>query len=75
MECEGDISKNPKAFESIILYMKDKGICYGSINHPVDRCPICGYVGIINDICPKCGRKDGEEVTIEHLREIGCNYY
>lgn len=75
VECNGDLTKNPQAFENIILYMKDKGICYGSINHPVDRCPVCGYVGIINDICPKCGRKDGEEVTIEHLREIGCNCY
>lgn len=75
VECNGDLTKNPQAFENIILYMKNKGICYGSINHPVDRCPVCGYVGIINDICPKCGRKDGEEVTIEHLREIGCNCY
>lgn len=75
VEAEGDLTKNPKAFEDIILYMKNKGVCYGSINHPVDRCPVCGYVGIINDICPKCGRKDGEEVTIEHLREIGCNCY
>ena len=75
VEAEGDLTKNPRAFEDIILYMKDKGVCYGSINHPVDRCPVCGYVGIINDICPKCGRKDGEEVTIEHLREIGCNCY
>ena len=75
VECNGDLTKNPEAFENIILYMKNKGVCYGSINHPVDRCPVCGYVGIINDICPKCGRKDGEEVTIEHLREIGCNCY
>lgn len=72
VECEGDISKNPKAFESIILYMKDKGICYGSINHPVDRCPVCGYVGIINDACPKCGRHECEAVSVEKLRSLGC---
>lgn len=72
VECEGDISKNPKAFESIILYMKDKGICYGSINHPVDRCPVCGYVGIINDICPKCGRHEYEAVSVEKLKSLGC---
>lgn len=72
VECEGDISKNPKAFESIILYMKDKGICYGSINHPVDRCPVCGYVGIINDTCPKCGRHEYEAVSIEKLKSLGC---
>lgn len=72
VECEGDISKNPKAFESIILYMKDKGICYGSINHPVDRCPVCGYVGIINDTCPKCGRHEYEAVLVEKLKSLGC---
>lgn len=71
VECEGDISKNPKAFESIILYMKDKGICYGSINHPVDRCPVCGYVGIINDTCPKCGRHEYEAVSVEKLKSLG----
>lgn len=75
VEVEGDLTKNPKAFESIILYMKNQGVSYGSINHPVDRCPVCGFVGIINDTCPKCGRKDGEEVTIEHLRDIGCTCY
>lgn len=72
VECNGDLTKNPQAFESIIFYMKNKGICYGSINHPVDRCPVCGYVGIINDICPKCGRKDGEPVSIEKLKSLGC---
>lgn len=72
VECDGDLTKNPKAFESIILYMKDKGICYGSINHPVDRCPICGYVGIINDICPKCGRHECEAVSVEKLKSLGC---
>lgn len=75
VEAEGDISKNIEAFKSIILYMKKCNWTYGSINHPVDRCPVCGYVGIINDTCPKCGRKDKEAVTVEHLREIGCNCY
>lgn len=75
VECDGDLTKNVKAFMDIILYMKKCNWTYGSINHPVDRCPVCGYVGIINDICPKCGRKDKEGVTIEHLREIGCNCY
>lgn len=74
-EVEGDISKNIDAFKAIILMMKDKGITYGSINHPVDRCPVCGYVGIINDVCPKCGRKEYEGVTVEHLQDIGCTCY
>ena len=72
VECNGDLTKNPQAFENIILYMKNQGICYGSINHPVDRCPVCGYVGIINDTCPKCGRHEYEAVSIEKLKSLGC---
>lgn len=75
VECDGDLTKNVKAFMDIILYMKKCNWTYGSINHPVDRCPVCGYTGIINDHCPKCGRKDKEAVTIKHLQEIGCNCY
>ena len=33
--------------------MKECGIGYGSINHPVDRDPVCGYNGIIGDTCPQ----------------------
>ena len=73
VEAEGDISKNIEAFKSIILYMDKNNMTYGSINHPVDRCPVCGYVGIINDTCPKCGRHEAEAVSIEKLRSIGCN--
>jgi len=48
------------AFESVIRYMKDCGMGYGSVNHPVDRDPVCGYNGIIEDVCPKCGRTEAE---------------
>ena len=71
VEMDGDLTKNVDAFEKVILYMRDCGVGYGSINHPVDRCPVCGYVGVINDVCPKCGRKDGEGVTIERLSKLG----
>lgn len=71
IEMDGDPTKNVKAFEDIIKYMGDKNMNYVSINHPVDRCPVCGYTGIINDVCPKCGRHDLEAVSIEHLSEIG----
>lgn len=71
VEGSGDFVKNTKAFENIILYMKKCNIHYGAINHPVDRCPVCGYTGIINDVCPKCGRHDGEGVSVEKLKEIG----
>lgn len=71
VEMDGDLTKNVEAFKNVILYMKKCGVGYGSINHPVDRCPVCNYVGIIGDVCPRCGRKDGEGVSIERLRKLG----
>jgi len=56
VELDGDTTNNLQAFESVIRCMKESGIGYGSINHPVDRDPVCGYTGIINDVCPRCGR-------------------
>ena len=50
--------------------MKEKGIGYGSINHPVDRDTVCGYTGIINDVCPKCGRNVKDEGGVERIRRI-----
>ena len=72
IELDGDTANNVEAFESVIRLMKELGIGYGAINHPVDRDPICGYVGVINDVCPRCGRKEFEGVPIEHLSEIKC---
>ncbi|MBO5476409.1 MAG: anaerobic ribonucleoside triphosphate reductase [Clostridia bacterium] len=63
VELDGDPSKNLEAFEQIIRCMKESGIGYGSINHPVDRDPICGFTGIIKDVCPCCGRKEFEEAN------------
>ena len=57
VEMDGDATKQLEAFEKIIRHMKECGIGYGSINHPVDRDPVCGYNGIIGDVCPKCGRR------------------
>ena len=70
VEVDGDPSNNLEAFEDIIRAMKEMGIGYGSINHPVDRDPVCGYTGIIGDTCPRCGRRDGEGVPMEKLRNI-----
>lgn len=64
VELDGDPTKNLEAFEQIIRCMKESGIGYGSINHPVDRDPICGYTGIIKDLCPCCGRKEFEDSNI-----------
>ncbi|MCR5121237.1 MAG: anaerobic ribonucleoside triphosphate reductase [Ruminococcus sp.] len=75
VELDGDPLNNLPAFEKIIRCMKEKGIGYGSINHPVDRDPICGYTGIIGDKCPRCGRTEAEHnrVVHERLRRIDFN--
>ena len=75
VEMDGDISKNLEAFEAVIRYMKETGIGYGSVNHPVDRDPVCGYTGVINDVCPRCGRREGEGVPAEKLRELRRKFY
>lgn len=71
VELDGDPAKNPDAFEKIVRCMKDSGIGYGSINHPVDRDPVCGYTGIIDNECPKCGRSEDEgDSGIERIRRF-----
>ena len=70
VELDGDTAHNVEAFESVVRCMHDFGIGYGSINHPVDRDPVCGYVGIIGDVCPRCGRREGEEIPFEKAEEL-----
>ncbi|MGI5897234.1 MAG: anaerobic ribonucleoside triphosphate reductase [Oscillospiraceae bacterium] len=70
VEMDGDPCDNLEAFESIVRCMKEAGIGYGSINHPVDRDPVCGYTGIIGDVCPRCGRREGEAIPPEKLAEL-----
>ena len=71
IELDGDPSTNLDAFEKVIRYMKAQGIGYGSINHPVDRDPVCGYNGIIGDTCPKCGRSETDgEYGFQRIRRI-----
>jgi ribonucleoside-triphosphate reductase len=70
IELDGDPTKNLEAFESVIRSMKEQGVGYGSINHPVDRDPLCGYNGIINDTCPKCGRRESGGRSFERIRRI-----
>jgi len=71
IELDGDPTQNLEAFEQVVRFMKESGIGYGSINHPVDRDPICGYTGIIGETCPRCGRKAGEGVPLEKLHKLG----
>ena len=72
VELDGDPTKNLEAFEQVVRCMKESGIGYGAINHPVDRDPICGYTGVIEDVCPNCGRKehDSNNVGFERIRRI-----
>ena len=67
VELDGDICKNVEAFESVIRCMKEAGIGYGSVNHPVDRDPVCGYNG--------CGRHAGEGVPLSKLEELRKKYH
>lgn len=69
VELDGDPSQNLEAFEKIVRAMKEAGVGYGSINHPVDRDPVCGYTGIIGDECPKCGREE-EDIKFQRIRRI-----
>jgi len=69
VEMDGDMAKNVDAFEKIIRHMKESGIGYGSINHPVDRDPVCGYTGTINDTCPNCSRTEAN-LPFERIRRI-----
>ena len=71
IELDGDPLKNLDAFEKVVRCMKENGIGYGSINHPVDRDPVCGYTGTIDNVCPGCGRaeQDGDP-KFERIRRI-----
>lgn len=69
VELDGDPLQNLGAFEKVVRAMKEAGIGYGSINHPVDRDPECGYTGIIGETCPSCGRSEGDH-KFERIRRI-----
>ena len=73
IELDGDVTENVEAFESVVRMMKEAGIGYGAINHPVDRDPVCGYVGVIKDVCPGCGRREGDPIPAELLKNLEFN--
>lgn len=69
---DGDPLQNLSAFKKIVDYSRKCGISYFSVNHNVDRCPICGFQGIIeSDVCPNCGWKEGTEISLEELEAKG----
>lgn len=70
VELDGDAAANEHAIETIVKTMHDLGVGYGAINHPVDRDPVCGYTGVINDVCPYCGRRETEDSKFERIRRV-----
>ena len=70
IELDGDPLENLDAFEQVIRCMKESGIGYGSVNHPVDRDPVCGYNGIIGEECPRCHRRETPDAPFERIRRI-----
>ncbi len=70
IELDGDTANNLEAFEKIVRCMHDNKIGYGAINHPVDRDPVCGYTGVIGDVCPGCGRHESEGIPVEQVEHF-----
>jgi ribonucleoside-triphosphate reductase len=71
IEMDGNPLDNLEAFEKIIRFMSESGCGYGSVNHPVDRDPVCGYTGVINDQCPNCERVEHNGYPdFERIRRI-----
>ena len=70
IELDGDTTRNVQVIDKIVRCMHDQGIGYGAINHPVDRDPVCGYTGVINDECPYCHRTEKEHERFERIRRI-----
>ncbi len=70
VELDGDTTENLEAFEKIVHLMRQSGIGYGAINHPIDHDPVCGYNGIIRDKCPKCGRQEDPDHPFQRIRRI-----
>jgi ribonucleoside-triphosphate reductase (formate) len=70
IELDGDTTNNITAFEKVVRLMKESGVGYGAINHPVDRDPVCGFTGVIGDVCPGCLRNETDGIKFERIRRI-----
>lgn len=69
IELDGNARINTQAFEEVVKHAIDKDMTYFSINHPVDRCPACGYEGIIGSTCPSCEVSEND-VHFTRLRRV-----
>lgn len=70
VELDSSPTANIPAFVKIIKHMKECGIGYGSINHPLDRDSVCGFSGVIGNTCPQCGREESDEQPFYRIRRI-----
>lgn len=71
VEIDGDPSQNVDAMEDIVRMMRKANIGYGSINHPLDHDPVCGYRGVIKgSICPQCQRDENDGIAFQRIRRI-----
>lgn len=70
IEFDGDVSSNIEAMKKVVKYMGEKQMGYAAINHPIDYDPECGYRGVIDETCPKCGRKESQDKPFERIRRI-----
>lgn len=71
VEIDGDPAQNVDAMEDIVRLMRRADIGYGSINHPLDHDPLCGYRGVIEDtVCPSCGRAETSLDPFQRIRRI-----
>lgn len=71
LELTADAVNNLDGLEALVDAMCDAGMGYFAINHPVDRDPVCGYVGYFPDgVCPRCGRREGEGVPVSKLLSL-----
>ncbi len=65
VELDAPPVNNLSAFETIVRTMGQLGVGYGGINFPIDECRLCGFSGLIDNECPKCGCGD-----IRRIRRI-----
>ncbi len=70
VELDGDPSDNLEAFEAVIRHMKDSGIGYGSVNHPVDRDPVCGSTASSATCAPMRPHGGRHGMAFERIRRI-----
>lgn len=69
IELDGNARNNIPAFMRTVQYALAQNIGYFSVNHPIDRCPACGYEGIIGADCPSCGAHESD-VNFSRIRRV-----